>query len=121
MITTKEKIAVMQAYDDGKTVLYRDKKEYDWYETHDPLWDWDTFDYRVKPDPKLRPYKDAQELLQAQREHGMYIEIDKGHYVLPNNILGNEIEVNYSKQLWRFSELVDKKWADGTPVGVMEE
>lgn len=121
-MTTKEKIAVMQAYIDGKTIEYRDKKEDDvWCVTHEPLWDWDTNYYRVKPDYELRPYKDAEEFLQAQGEHGLYIEIETDMYIMPMSIRECSFLCAYGKSPITFAELVDKKWQDGTPCGIKEE
>ena len=51
MSTTKEKIAVMQAAEEGKTIQIRfgNKKEWvDLYTT--PGWDWVRCEYRVKPE-----------------------------------------------------------------------
>lgn len=119
--TTKEKIAVMQAYEDGKTI----QQDYhgEWVDIDVPEWNWATSDYRVMPEPKLRPYKDAAEFLQAQKEHGLYIEIEQGMYIIPLNISteNRSVLVAYGKSPLTFSELVDKKWQDGTPCGIIEE
>lgn len=51
MKTTKEKIKVMQAFEDGKEVEYINKgfKGSRWLAVHkDPLWNWHTHDYRTK-------------------------------------------------------------------------
>lgn len=58
-MTTKEKIAVMQAYEDGKTIQFYSYGE--WEDIDVPAWNWASVDYRVKPESKLRPYKDATE------------------------------------------------------------
>lgn len=49
-MNTKEKIEVMQAFVDGKEIEYRDSDI--WLPTTDPIWDWDTCDYRIKKTPK---------------------------------------------------------------------
>lgn len=53
-MNTKDKIAVMQAFVDGKTVQYKDadSPEDCWedYPNHvTPKWDWMNFTYRIKP------------------------------------------------------------------------
>jgi hypothetical protein len=60
---TKEAIRVMQAYVDGKEVEYLGKKwdskelfKQDWCYTHSPLWNWEHYDYRIKPTATLRPW-----------------------------------------------------------------
>lgn len=58
MKTIEEKIAVMQAFAEGKTIEYSiisDKLE-DWIITESPFWDWIRIDYRVKEEPKQPEY-----------------------------------------------------------------
>ena len=50
--TTKEMIEVMKAYDKGKEI--ESYYEGHWVNTPKPVWDWDTFDYRVKQEHKKR-------------------------------------------------------------------
>lgn len=45
----QEIIAVMQAYARGETIEVSDKGADDWSEIKYPLWDWNSFEYRVKP------------------------------------------------------------------------
>ena len=68
-MTTKEKIEIMQAYEEGKTIewTYRNDEDEDekiWYVIDNPSWDWHTFNYRIKPKEKYRPYKDATEMIE---------------------------------------------------------
>lgn len=49
--TTEQMIEVMQAFADGKTIQYRLRnKEGNWWDIKEPMWAWDTSDYRVKPE-----------------------------------------------------------------------
>ncbi len=63
MKTTKEKIEVMQAFVDGKTVEVGRRsirKGLEWIElpqSEEPFWHWQDSDYRIKPEPELRPWK----------------------------------------------------------------
>jgi hypothetical protein len=54
MSTTKQKIAVMQAFEDGKAVQYRKRgvSSDAWMRVDAPIWAWDCIDYKVKPEPK---------------------------------------------------------------------
>lgn len=61
-MTTKEMIAVMQAYEDGKAIEFRDRHSGEWGECSIPLWDWHAFDYRIKPEPKYVPYDSVAEV-----------------------------------------------------------
>ena len=50
MKTTLEKIAVMQAFEDGKTIEYNIKdRGIGWAKSSYPLWNWGESDYRIKP------------------------------------------------------------------------
>lgn len=57
--TTAEKIAIMQAYLDGKTIETLAIGSDTWYgmtpiteDVGEPLWDWKQFKYRIKPEPE---------------------------------------------------------------------
>lgn len=61
-MTTEEKIAVMQAYVDGKTI--QSIWNGDWADvTEPPIWNWRDNQYRIKPEEKYRPYKDYGEMV----------------------------------------------------------
>jgi len=50
--TTAEKIAVMQASEDGAEIEHTVKnKTLPWLDTDEPWWDWVSFEYRIKPEP----------------------------------------------------------------------
>jgi hypothetical protein len=51
MSTTQEKIAVMQAYVDGVAVQVLDSHGWNDLGIGNPMWNWDVFDYRIKPTP----------------------------------------------------------------------
>lgn len=90
MKTTKEKIAVMLAYIDGKQIQFRRAESEEKWEdlsfTRDPTWNWKNNDYRVKPEPKeptYRPYINFAEFRAEWEKHGGWM-IDKrgGEYTL---------------------------------------
>jgi hypothetical protein len=49
MKTTAEMIEVMQAFERGEAVEICDDVKPYWYPSHRPAWDWQQFDYRIKP------------------------------------------------------------------------
>lgn len=62
-MTTKEKIEVMQAYADGKGIQHSWKNKGSWIDVvNEPIWDWEAFDYRIKPEPTYIPYNNASEV-----------------------------------------------------------
>ena len=60
---TAERIEIMQAFVDGKQIEFKDSMGR-WCEAKNPLWNWDSKrEYRIKPEPKYRPFKDAEWVL----------------------------------------------------------
>lgn len=134
MKTTKEMAEIMLAYERGEQIEFMSKdlrSSADWTTmTQEPEWNWSDFDYRVKPKPTYRPYKNAVEFFAAQNEHGMNIR-RKGcnYYTSPlyitDNIIGipylrsDDSVVNVDKL---YGDLLrDYTWQDGTPCGVKEQ
>lgn len=129
-------IKVMLAYERGEQIECRDLGTESWYPVnHDPDWsndpDWNMsdFEYRIKPKPKYRPYKDACEFLQAQKEHGMYLRPStKDKYMTPITISGDTITLafpldsgNVYTCRYSYDDIFkDFIWQDGTPCGVEE-
>lgn len=65
-MTTQEKIEVMRAYLDGKDIQIRCKTDTEWENwvvRGEPKWNWDTLDYRIKPESTYRPYRDTEEMI----------------------------------------------------------
>ena len=52
-MTHDEMIAVIQAHKDGKTIQVRGKGRPKWHDRTRPSWDFDSCDYRVKPEPRV--------------------------------------------------------------------
>lgn len=75
MKTLKEKIEVMQAALAGKEIEIEDYGQENWQLARCPLkWNWQVFDYRIKPENKQVPYdfSDAENLIgrKLRREDG---------------------------------------------------
>ncbi len=61
---------VMLAYADGKEIECKIAMD-EWDVIEDPNFYWHdkTYDYRIKPEPKYRPFKDANECWQEMQKH----------------------------------------------------
>lgn len=132
---TKEKAKylsdVLKAYSEGKTIQYKfyDNigKLYVWKDLTELItMDFSYGEYRVKPEPKYRPYKSAEEFLKDQKEHGPYI-IGNCLFI-PLKIYEDAIVYYAQKdekgfeQMFTFVDLADRfAWQDGSPCGIMEE
>lgn len=78
MTSTKEQIAVMQAYVDGKVIESRQLRlnPGGWHTDNHPLWNWVAMEYRIKPVcPKTVrvPFENASEFIEAFDKHGHYL------------------------------------------------
>lgn len=66
----KALLPIIQAYAEGKAIESRCIKGDTslWYDDKDPSFD-DDFEYRIKPEPKFRPFKNAEECWQEMMKH----------------------------------------------------
>ena len=122
MKTIKEKIEVMQAYERGEQIEFT-YEGIEWRNASNPAWDWNHFDYRVKPKTKYIPFDTAEEFLTAYRKHGEFIEnkessekmnayIDKNGIVILSTALNCTYTFENLRTLFRCY-----KFSDGTPCG----
>lgn len=119
-----ECIKVMQAYVEGKQIQYVDSETEDWSDIESPIWNWDSYDYRIKPGPKYRPFKDADECWQEMLKHepfGWVKEKERNvrtqiGFMHTKGIQGtNDGSSNYKAFFDCFS------FADGAPFGIKIE
>lgn len=125
-MNTQEKIAIMQAYLDGKQIQVKYDESYDWDDMRidiEPDWDWECCNYRVKPEHKLRPYASAKEFVEAMREHGPMVTLKSSClYSMPiETTTGQNIVLNNDQRLTLQEAFDNLVWQDGTPCGIMEE
>ena len=120
----KEMLPVLQAFADGKIIESRcikgDKSL--WYDDEDPSFDND-FEYRLKPEPKYRPFKDAEECWVEMQKHQPFgwLKSKKDGYYSFITMLNYRFRLN-GYDGWRFDDVINKfTFADGTPFGVKVE
>ena len=117
----KEFYPIMQAFAEGKTIERRTRSwelnkgwQYSttWKETEELKFQ-DTYEYRIKPEPKYRPFKNAGECWQEMQKHqpfGWVKYADK--YISISAVdSNNDYEIDFD----------DYTFADGTPFGVKVE
>lgn len=66
----KALLPIIQEYAEGKTIQSRYVKGDTslWYDDEDPSFD-DDLEYRIKSEPKFRPFKDEEECWQEMQKH----------------------------------------------------
>lgn len=119
-----EQIAVMQAYEDGKTIERKGVEETEWqsveYIENYPF-DFVANEYRIKPEDKYRPYESVDEAFEEAKKHGFWVKQKNNQFWrmicwLECRGLENAIYINSQ---FSSSYLKDFVWADdGSPCGV---
>lgn len=123
-----ECIKVMQAYVEGKQIQYVDSETEDWADIESPIWNWDSYDYRIKPGSEYRPFKNVDECWQEMLKHkpfGWIKSKTDGHYSMIT-VVGSDEKMKCiaisGRHIWAFDETMSKyTFADGTPFGIKEE
>lgn len=117
--TIKEKIAVMQAYADGKKIEIYSKRHKIWKDIEDPNWDWMNSEYRIKEVPEYRPYT-FDELANAIAEKGGYV-IEKQSGIISNikNLYPVGSPISIKGDRCGFETLLNNyTWLDWSPCGI---
>lgn len=126
----KEFYPIMQAYAEGKAIECRTKPgtisssiPNEWTEMKE-IGFWNDVEYRIKPEPKYRPFKDEEECWQEMQKHQPFEwvkwnDVRYNIYVVsPTSVClinGNCENMNFS---YAYQKLT---FADGTPFGVKLE
>ena len=113
----KKIMPILQAIVDGKTIQHKTINR-EWYDTNvASLAHLVTYykDYRIKPEPKYRPFKDAEECWNEMQKHqpiGYTKLIGEIEYSFITDVNDS---INYSDAIKEYT------FADGTPFGIREE
>lgn len=131
-IEAKEFYPILQAFVEGRVIECRTKPSAvkgtsvpnDWTEIKE-IGYWDNIEYRVKPEPKYRPFKDAEECWNEMLKHqpfGWIKSKEDGSCSLITLIISEEnIDINCiggfnsDKIMKRFT------FADGAVFGILED
>lgn len=122
----KEFYPILQAFAEGKTIETRRKPTTDnngvtkdgWFEFNDwtemkELEYWVNVEYRIKPEPKYRPFKDANECWQEMLKHQPFgwVKTEEGYEQIFHVNEGDDFNSTFKYCTF----------ADGTPFGVKVE
>lgn len=122
----KTMLPIIQAYAEGKVIESRCIKGDTslWYDDKDPSFD-DDFEYRIKPEPKYRPFANAEECWVEMRKHQPFgftkFKNAKSGYYMVTYIASGAI-VGSNNTPFSYENMFDSyTFADGTPFGVKVE
>lgn len=128
---TKERIAVMQAYVDGKQIQ-GECSDGKWVYVPEPSWSINE-NFRIKPEPQYRPFKNADECWQEMLKHEPFGWIKKTcehcNFLHIMELYSTGIVINMVDNFGCFKNLLETyglafaeiTFADGAPFGVKEE
>ena len=113
----KKLLPIIKAFSDGETIQHLNITKDKWEDVDEFVYHGSVKSYRIKPEPKYRPFKDAKECWQEMQKHqpfGWYKDKD-GDFFMVNTV---------SNQIIQSLQAIFKNgctFADGTPFGVKEE
>lgn len=117
----KEMLPIMQAYAEGKTIQFWDEGKWidlfesDFYKSPDR--------YRIKPEPKYRPFNTQEECWNEMMKHHPFgwVKAPDGNFFCIDMVHYEGIVYKYSK--CRFDEYFEGNYTfvDGSPFGIKEE
>ena len=121
----KELLPIIQAYAEGKKIQYRNYSD-EWIDVKEnerlsftrlPS------DYRIKPEPKFRPFKSQEECWQEMHKHPDFgwVAAQDSKVIYHINIVGDGyIHIDGSSIVFS-TAYSEYEFLDGTPFGIMEE
>ena len=120
----KELLPIIQAYAEGKAIESRcvkgDKSL--WYNDEDPSFD-DDFEYRIKPEQRYRPFRDAKECWQEMQKHQPFGWVKSTLFkdlALVKRVTTLYVEIN--RDIIDYKDALDKfTFADDSNFGVKVE
>ena len=119
----KELLPIIKAFAEGKTIQYKNKVNPEWEETDCPIWAKES-KYRIKPEPKYRPFKNQKECWDEMLKHQPFgcIKNNVGNIFNIISIINQNHAIKLNECYSKYSDIFkDFKFTDGTPFGIKED
>ena len=117
----KKMLPIMQAYAEGRTIQFLDGGK--WLDVYESDFYKSPERYRIKPEPKYRPFKTQEECWNEMMKHqpfGWVKEISSEMLYLINGI--SDMSIVIMEDISSFKEAMNiYEFKDGAPFGVIEE
>lgn len=120
----KKLLPIIQAFSEGKVVQIN-RPLVGWNDCDEPLFNGDSSSYRIKPEPKYRPFKDAEECWQEMMKHQPFGWVkmkgtESKYYML--KCIASRVVIGLDETPFSYKKVFeDYVFADGTPFGVKVE
>lgn len=119
-------LPIIKAFSEGKVIESRCIKGDTslWYDDKDPSFD-DDFEYRIKPEPKYRPFANAKECWEEMKKHQPFgwvklKDTESGYYMLKG--IASQVVIGFNETPFSYKKVFeDYTFANGTPFGVKIE
>lgn len=125
-VEMKKMLPIIQAYVDGKVVEYQEAETGEWKAIEDYEFLITNDDkpryYRIKPEPKYRPFKNADECWNEMLKHQPFgwVKGPFGEYAVIDFIDASGT-ARHGNVTWSFKKSFDNiAFADGAPFGIKE-
>ena len=119
---TKELLPIMEAYSKGKIIQIWDESK--WVDLDEVSFSASPDKYRIKPEPKYRPFKTREECWQEMHNHsdfGWLTRIDTGNFERIKSVCQETIEFVVTTAYLYEDAFKYYKFPDGTPFGIKED
>lgn len=113
MKTTKKKIEIMQAFEDGKKIECRSSglEWKEWILLQEPTWNWAECDYRVKEEPPKQRMINLQLMEWLAKGKGLsrytYSTACFTYFIVCESDLGHEVSQNVKIRSWDTDEWIE--------------
>ena len=120
-----EQIAIMKAYENGKTIEVKRYDETKWKSldyVENYKFNFSCYEYRIKPVPKYRPYKSVEEAFNEAKKHEFWTKEISTGFIINVGAFGKNFEDIYING-YNQNNFLDKfVWADdNSPCGIKIE
>ena len=121
----KEAAKVMEAYANGKKIQCNDNHlgNGEWVTTDNPSFNWDKYEYRIKPESKYRPFKSQEECWEEMHKHPDFgWVLCDGVYLHLLDVYCNATHTNEQHDGIDYDDALEElTFTDGAPFGIKEE
>lgn len=120
-------LPIIKAFSEGKEIQYKENGR--WYSAEAIAFFDETQEFRIKPEPTYRPFKDAEECWQEMLKHQPFgwiistnTERSKMIDVFDGSEDANDLPISINGSWWKLAQVFEKfTFTDGTPFGMKVE